>query len=62
MKITTDQDGNLELTQLYNSIKIVGDPKEIIYLCQRDGGFEFTYGGKWYRALNGEIKQFNYVE
>lgn len=55
MKINVSENGNIELTEVYNPIDI-NTEKERFTIWMRDSGFEFNYNGKLYSAQNGVIK------
>lgn len=57
MKIEINKYNELELTEVYNGLKLVTDIGEEFSICMRDGGFEFFYGGKWFSAQKGKIEE-----
>lgn len=57
MRIDLDQDQVIEITEVYNSIKLKTNAGETLYICMRDSGFEFTYAGQDYEAKEGELKK-----
>lgn len=57
MRITSNEDGTIELTEVYNTIVLKTDSGESLAICMRDSGFEFKYQGKWYSAKGGEVTQ-----
>lgn len=57
MKIKVNNDNQIELTKVYNSICLKTDDNEIIHICMRDTGFEFKYNNNWYSIKNGEVKK-----
>ena len=58
MKVEVGLDGNIELTNVFNSIVLKTDSGESLAICMRDSGFEFKYQGKWYSAKEGRVKSF----
>ena len=55
MKIEVNEDGNLVLKEVYNSVSLETNSGEVIHICMRDSGFEFKYEGKWYEAKHGFV-------
>jgi hypothetical protein len=55
MKIGVDQDCNIELKEVFNSIVLKTQDNEKMAICMRDSGFEFNYQGQWYSAKNGLV-------
>lgn len=56
MKISTDENGDIEVTEVFNGIKLKSGAGETFGICMRDSGFEFVYNGIWYEAKEGIIK------
>ena len=56
MKIETNENGEIILKEVYLGVGLESDDKEFFGICMRDTGFEFNYGGQWYEAKQGEIK------
>ena len=57
MKLDINQNGILELTEVYNSIELKTNANELITICMRDSGFEFTYQGCKYSAKEGVLEK-----
>ncbi len=57
MKVQVTENAELQLTEVYNPVKLVTNSGEYLSICMRDSGFEFTYGGENYIAQNGEISK-----
>ena len=57
MRITSNEDGTIELTEVYNTIVLKTDSGETLAICMRDSGFEFKYQGEWYSAKAGEVSK-----
>ncbi len=55
MKIGVDQDCNIELKEVFNSIVLKTQDNEKMAICMRDSGFEFNYQGQWYSAQKGIV-------
>lgn len=55
MKI--NEDGDLQLEQVYSGILLKTDTGQTMGICMRDGGFEFSHNGVWYSANLGEVKK-----
>lgn len=56
MKILVEQDGTIQLREVYNPINLKTAEGELFSICMRDGGFEFEYNGQRYSAVNDELK------
>lgn len=56
MKILVEQDGTIQLREVYNPINLKTAEGELFSICMRDGGFEFEYQGQKYTAVNDELK------
>lgn len=56
MEITVSEHGTIELRKVFNSIKLVTEDGETMFICMRDSGFEFMYEGEDYSAKEGEVK------
>lgn len=56
MTVRVNEDGDLQLENVYSGIVLVTEDKERFGICMRDTGFEFNYGGVWYEAKGGEIR------
>lgn len=57
MKISTDENGEIEVTEVFNGINLKSDAGETFGICMRDSGFEFKYNGVWYEAKEGVINK-----
>lgn len=55
MKLETDEHGQITLKEVYASIRFVTDDGVELFLCMRDGGYEFKYAGRWYRVNDGKV-------
>jgi hypothetical protein len=58
MKITVNQNKEIQLEEVYNSIVLKTKNGEEIAICMRDSGFEFRYQDNWYFAKEGTIEPF----
>lgn len=54
MKIEVENN-QIILKDVFSGILLKTDDGEEFAICMRDGGFEFNYGGKWYRAFEGAV-------
>jgi hypothetical protein len=59
MKITVNENKEIVLKDVYLGVGFETKEGEEFFICMRDGGFEFSYGGEDYSANNGEIIKFN---
>ena len=57
MKLSVDEDGTIEVTEVFNGIKLKTSDGETLGICMRDSGFELNYQGQWYEAKNGVVKK-----
>lgn len=57
MNLTVDQNNNIVLREVFNPIVLITDDDDIMIICMRDSGFEFTYQGKSYSAKQGIIEK-----
>ena len=55
MKISVDENRNILLEEVFNSIVLKTRDGEEMAICMRDSGFEFKYQGEWYYAQQGII-------
>ena len=55
MKLETTGDGQITLKEVFNSIRFVTEDGVELFLCMRDGGYEFKYAGRWYRVNDGKV-------
>jgi hypothetical protein len=58
MKITVNQNKEIQLEEVYNSIVLKTKNGEEIAICMRDSGFEFRYQDNWYFAKEGTLEPF----
>ncbi len=58
MKISVDEERNLLLEEVFNSVVLKTADGEEMAICMRDSGFEFKYQDKWYFAKEGYIEPF----
>jgi hypothetical protein len=61
MEIGISKNGIIELTKVYNSIELRTNTGEVMTICMRDSGFEFTYDGGLYRANKGILEKIEKV-
>jgi hypothetical protein len=57
MELTVNEQGVLQIEKLYNGVTLRTSDNEVLSICMRDSGFEFTYQGKYYSAQDGVIKE-----
>ncbi len=62
MKITTTENGEIQLEEVYNPIVLKTRDGEVMAITMRDTGFELNYQGKWYSAKQGVIEPFDMNE
>lgn len=55
MKISVNEESNILLEEIFNSIILKTRDGEEMAICMRDSGFEFKYQGQWYSAQEGII-------
>jgi len=55
MKVEINQDEMIELSEVFNSIRLKTQDGESLTVCMRDSGFEFNYEGEIYHAKNGRL-------
>jgi len=58
MKITVNQYGVMVIEDLHNEIELKTEAGEVLTICMRDQGFEFSYMGKPYFAKSGYVEPF----
>lgn len=58
MKITTNEQGVIQLEEVVNEIILKTQDGEEMSICMRDSGFEFSYQGRWYFAKEGWVEPF----
>jgi hypothetical protein len=59
MKISITEHNEFLLEEVFNSITLRTPDGEILTICMRDSGFEFTYQGKKYFVKEGYVEPFN---
>ena len=59
MKVTTTENGEIQIEEVYNPIVLKTRDGEIMAITMRDTGFELDYQGKWYFAKQGIVEPFN---
>jgi hypothetical protein len=59
MKLTVTEDRLVQVEGVYLPIVLLTDKGERFIISMRDGGFEFRYNGKPYRAVNGVLSEVN---
>lgn len=57
MKIQVDEKNEILLTEVYSGIGFKTNYGEILDVCMRDSGYEFSYMGTKYEAKGGIIKK-----
>jgi hypothetical protein len=57
MKIGTNENGIIELSEVYNGVGFRTEEGDYLSVCMRDRGYEFNYCGKWYEAKDGVVKE-----
>ena len=55
MEVTIKENYVLMLEEVFNPIELKSGSGDVISICMRDSGFEFTYHGIVYEAKNGII-------
>lgn len=58
MKVTTNENGEIQLEEVFSGIILKTPSGEIMGICMRDSGFEFNYQGKLYSAQEGDVLPF----
>lgn len=58
MKITTTENNEIQIEELFNNVILKTADGEVMSICMRDTGFEFKYQGKWYFAKEGQVMPF----
>lgn len=58
MKVTTNEQGVIQLEEVFNEITLKTPDGEEMSICMRDSGFEFSYQGRWYFAKEGYVEPF----
>ncbi|OPY16255.1 MAG: hypothetical protein A4E69_00275 [Syntrophus sp. PtaB.Bin138] len=57
MRISVDQERNIVLEEVFSGVLLKSDDGDKLGICMRDSGFEFSYGGIWYEAKNGILRE-----
>jgi hypothetical protein len=55
MKLEVNQYDEIELKEVYNTIRFVTNDGEELAITMQDSGFEFVYEGVEYSAQKGEV-------
>ena len=58
MKVTTNEQGVIQLEEVFSGIILKTPDGEEMTICMRDSGFEFNYQGEWYFAKEGFVEPF----
>jgi len=58
MKVTTNEQGVIQLEEVFSGIILKTPDGEEMTICMRDSGFEINYQGEWYFAKEGFVMQF----
>ena len=58
MKLTTNEQGVIQLEEVFSGIILKTKDGEEMTICMRDSGFEFNYQGEWYFAKEGFVEPF----
>jgi hypothetical protein len=56
MKIEANEQSEIIFKEVFSGIGLESPSGEKFSICMRDSGFEFSYGGKWFRAVGGKIE------
>lgn len=59
MKITTTENNDIQLEEVFNRIILKTADGEEMAICMRDSGFEFKYQGEMYFAKEGQVRPFH---
>jgi hypothetical protein len=59
MKITTIENGVIQIEELFNEAVLKNDSGETLTICMRDSGFEFRYKEVGYFAKEGYLEPFH---
>ena len=55
MKVTVNEQGIIQLEEVFNGIILKTRDGEKMSICMRDSGFEFNYKGELYSAKEGFV-------
>ena len=58
MKVITNEQGVIQLEEVFSGIILKTPDGEEMSICMRDSGFEFNYQGEWYFAKEGFVEPF----
>lgn len=58
MKFETDEQGAVEIREVFEPVCLVSKSGERLTVCMRDKGFEVSYGDILYRMEKGAIFQY----
>ena len=58
MKVITNEQGVIQLEEVFSGIILKTPDGEEMTICMRDSGFEFNYQGEWYFAKEGFVEPF----
>ncbi len=59
METTVSSENLIQIEKVFNPIKLVTESGEVMYICMRDSGFEFSYQGENYYAKEGNVDKFS---
>jgi len=59
MKVTVTEQLGIQLEEVFSGVTLKTDSGEIMSICMRDTGFEFSYQGQWYFAKEGYLEPFH---
>jgi hypothetical protein len=62
LKITVNDDNNIQFENVYVPIIFKSRDGETISIVMRDSGFEFNYQGEWYDAQRGEVSKVKMID
>jgi len=58
MKISVNENNNIEFEEIYTPISFKTRDGETLAITMRDSGFEFFYQDEWYCAKNGKVNKY----
>ncbi len=58
MKLIVGKDGVIQLEEVFCGVLLKTRDGEVMSICMRDTGFEFSYQGKQYFAKEGYLEKF----
>jgi len=56
MNIEVNDEGVIELRQVFQGLKLITSDGETLVIAMRDTGFEITYGKQWYEFKKGIVQ------